>query len=63
MPRRILVMEILHQIPLSPNAVEDNAIERGILETTSRVVAMEGERVRPYPAKAPAVIILSLIHI
>ena len=57
MPRRILVMEMLHQIPLSPKEVRHSTMASGIRLTTSSVVATEGGSVRPKPANPPAVTI------
>ena len=63
MPFTILEMVILHQIPLSPKSVRINNKASGIRSAVKTMLFTEGVSVFPYPEKAPAVVILSLIHI
>ncbi len=58
----MLVLVMLHQIPLSPKAVCVRTSARGILDAVNMMLTIEGGTVFPYPEKAPAVVISTLMN-
>ena len=61
MPLSTLEIVMLHQIPLRPRGVRIKAIASGIRKAVKTILVMEGGKVCPSPAKAPAVVISTLI--
>ena len=61
-PLSMLEIVMLHQIPFRARGVWMSASARGIRMDVNRILTTEGGRVCPYPQKAPAVVISTLMN-